>query len=129
MTASNRSLDGSAAASMARIEKIISNQDILITLCAEFESELLGMKSVSMEESRQTMKWLQSRLNELRGYVYGTVEMATELKTLMNGRRNPLPRRSVLFGTWRIPDLSTTMSRYQETVTNAGYGRKQAMQT
>ncbi|KAL3702440.1 hypothetical protein R1sor_020462 [Riccia sorocarpa] len=92
MSASNSSLDGSVASSMARIDKIISNQDTLITLCAELENELLGVKSVRMEEtSSRTMKWLQSRLNELRAYVYGTMEMATELKTLMNGRENPLP--------------------------------------
>ncbi|KAL3696242.1 hypothetical protein R1sor_010318 [Riccia sorocarpa] len=91
MSISNSSLDGSAAASMARVEKIISNQDILITLCAEFESELFGVKSVSTEESRQKKKWRQSRLNELRAYIYETIEMATDLKAAMNGTGNPLP--------------------------------------
>ncbi|KAL3686543.1 hypothetical protein R1sor_009117 [Riccia sorocarpa] len=90
MSISNNTLDGSAVASMARVDKIISNQDSLITLCVEFESELIRVNSVLTEESCRTMKWLQSRFNELRAYIYGTMEMATDLKASMNGRRNPL---------------------------------------
>ncbi|KAL3675194.1 hypothetical protein R1sor_025142 [Riccia sorocarpa] len=64
----------------SRLDKIISNQEVVMTISVEMESELLSaLKSVTIDESRSKLKRVHSRLNELRAYVFGSVEVAAEL--------------------------------------------------
>ncbi|KAL3685585.1 hypothetical protein R1sor_003607 [Riccia sorocarpa] len=55
-------------------------EEVVMTISVEMESELLSaLKSVTIDESRSKLKRVHSRLNELRAYVFGSVEVGAEL--------------------------------------------------
>ncbi|KAL2622615.1 hypothetical protein R1flu_002820 [Riccia fluitans] len=57
------------------IDAAIESQDIMLIMCGEAEKELVeGLKSCSIEDQRKCMRNIHHKINELRSYLYHTID-------------------------------------------------------